>query len=237
MLYSSGSGEAILKAGVAGKAASQVRQGRRVGEAVRNSILDSARHFPGSSCGVVAIDRRGTISIECNSRIFAVASKSSTTPLTAGIIRSTFPVLDQHVCYEDDLLKVGLTKYPTVPNQMTIQLKAAPTLASLDSDLFHDFFLKTRAFALDLKDYCGATTCGFISDVKDYCHLVPFVEPAGVSNPLLGEAPPNLTSEAPIISLIDYHTTYGLSLPSSQILLDTRSHRNGQVSNWMTIIV
>lgn len=190
MEFSSGSGESILKAAVAGKAASQVRQGKHVGDAVRDSVLDSARHFPESSCGVIAIDSKGTISIECNSRIFAVASKSASTPLSAGIIRTTFPVLDQHICYEDDLLKAGLTKYPTAPNQITVQLKAAPTLALLDSDLLENFFLKIRAHVFALREYCGATSCGFISNGKDYCHLVPFLEHAGASYSQPGKASP-----------------------------------------------
>lgn len=146
--------------------------------AVQKAVLKSAELFPESSCGVIAVDAVGNLSIHCNSRIFAVASASasaSSTAVQAGIIPSTIPVLTQLAFYEDELMKAGVAKYPTLPNQIVLQFKspAASSLTALASDAFSRYFLRIRNLVQKVQDFHQAKTCGFVTGGNNQAFLFP----------------------------------------------------------------
>ncbi|CZR59411.1 uncharacterized protein PAC_09303 [Phialocephala subalpina] len=158
-----GSGEAILKATVAGRAAAEVRNGKNIAKAIEDALLKSADLFPTSSCGVIGIDSEGEISMHCNSRIFAVASaSSSSSEKAAGIIPSTIPTMNALICYEDNLLKAALSKYPTMANQIIIESRGAP-LVTMELDLFLEYFETIWKIAQALKRFGGADFCAFVT--------------------------------------------------------------------------
>jgi isoaspartyl peptidase/L-asparaginase-like protein (Ntn-hydrolase superfamily) len=172
---SSGSGEAILKATVASRAASNMSKGNCLHEAVKASVLRSAQFFPMSSCGVIAVDQKGDISIHCNSRIFAVASAGSHVPTRAGVIRSTIPLLRQHVFFVDHSIMVGLAKYPTMPYQATAQLIGNIAVASLSLESFVRVFSKIRTTAKVLKQISGSEDCGLVFSTSSEAHIYTFI--------------------------------------------------------------
>lgn len=176
--FSSGSGEAILKATVASKAVSNMSKGDCLHEAVKASVLRSAQFFPTSSCGVIAVDQKGDISIHCNSRIFAVASAGSHVPTRAGVIRSTIPLLRQHVFYVDHLIMAGLAKYPTMPYQATAQLIGNLAVASLSLESFVRVFSKLRTIVKVLKEYTGSEDFGLVFSTSSEAHIYTFTSSA-----------------------------------------------------------
>ncbi|KAF4632737.1 hypothetical protein G7Y89_g5383 [Cudoniella acicularis] len=170
----SGSGEAILKATVASRAACDVRNGKSIGKAIEDALLKSADLFPTSSCGIIGIYKSGEISIHCNSRIFAVASASSvSSTINAGIIPSTIPLMKSLVCYEDDLLRAGMSKYPTMPNQMVIEWKGYSPFETLERHLFLEYLQAMRTIAKGLQKYCDVKRCALNSAAGRQTSIFP----------------------------------------------------------------
>lgn len=153
-----------MKSGVAGKVAAEVSGGAVLEEAVRKAVLGSAERFPQSSCGVISVSADGAVCIRNNSRLFVAASASSlpATPIVAGVLPSSFPVLNQHIVYQDAMMKAGLAKYPIVPNQLAVELRPGLQLPSLDLVPFLVFFRTLSHVVGALRDYIGPVRCGFI---------------------------------------------------------------------------
>ncbi|KXG54682.1 Peptidase T2, asparaginase 2 [Penicillium griseofulvum] len=159
----SGSGDAILQATVAGRAAAATRSGTKLNDAVEKAILKSAELYPDSSCGVIAIDASGSISIHCNSRIFAVASASSSQPEWAGIARSTIPILSQLAIFENEKIIAGMVKYPTFPNQIVVCSQPREPILSLEAEPFVDFFIRLRRVIRKVQSFYQAPDIAFIT--------------------------------------------------------------------------
>lgn len=177
-MLSSGSGEAILKATIAGRAAADVRHGKGLDEAIKDALLRSADLNPTSSSGAIGIDAKGTISIHCNSRIFAVASTSSTSPrIVAGFIPSTIPIINQLTCYENELIKVGMSRYPTAPNQMSVELKGSSSIMDLELKDFLNYFCTLKIIAHALQKVSGLELCGFVTAGEREATLLPISGP------------------------------------------------------------
>lgn len=149
---------------MAGRAAAAARSGTKLNDAVEKAILKSAELCPDSSCGVIAVDISGSISIHCNSRIFAVASaNSSQHPKQAGIARSTIPILNQLAIFEDGKIRAGVVKYPTFPNQIVVHPQPREPVLSLEAEAFVDFFIRLRRVIQKVQSFYQAPDVAFIT--------------------------------------------------------------------------
>ncbi|KAM6480856.1 nucleophile aminohydrolase [Trichoderma sp. SZMC 28011] len=173
----SGTGEAILKSGIAGKIAANYDSGKSLDDTVRGVVLDSARLYPRSSCGVIALSADGTVSIQSNSRLFSVASSSSKEPSRfAGIVPASFPILDQHIIHADDMMQAGVAKYPTMRNQIAMELKAGFRIHSMNLVTFLIFFSKVRQLARAVQGVTSSKYLGFITASSDRALLFPMAD-------------------------------------------------------------
>jgi hypothetical protein len=180
---------------VAGRAAAAVRSGTELNDAVEEAILKSAELYPDSSCGVIAVDISGSISIHCNSRIFAVASATSSQgPGQAGIMGSTIPILNQLAIFEDEKIRAGMVKYPTFPNQIVVHSQPREPVLSMEAEPFVDFFIRIRRVIQKVQTFYNAPDIGFIACGKSS---------SAFAFPLL-IAPPSMD----IVLKDDSHTTY-----------------------------
>ncbi|KAL6230157.1 nucleophile aminohydrolase [Aspergillus navahoensis] len=160
----SGSGDAILQATVAGRAAAAARSGTGLDEAIESAILTSAELYPQSSCGVIAVNRSGSITAQCNSRIFAVASAdSSRSSLQAGITVPTVPILNQLAIFENDKIRAGMAKYPTFPNQIVVHPRSKQPALLLAADNFVDFFIWLRKLIKKVLCPTGSDDAAFVT--------------------------------------------------------------------------
>lgn len=170
---SSGTGETILKASLAGKIAAAVNNNTALDRAVKEAILYMAKQSEDASCGVIAIDAAASVSIQNSSRVFATASATSSSPSVALLGQNTISILTQHQFYEDDILRAGLTRYPTTPMQVAIELQGQVALCALDAYLFKKFFLKVWKLTEVLRATTGVSHCGFVSRGEFQSTIIP----------------------------------------------------------------
>ena len=87
---------------------------------------------------------------------------------------SSYPVLNQHVCYSNDLVRAGLAKYPVLEKQLTIELKDwSSSLTTLARHTFHQYFTSVRRLALAHGQSSGANSVAFVSDGGSRAQLYP----------------------------------------------------------------
>lgn len=172
---SSGSGEAILKSMVAGKAAMHERLGYNLEDAVKTAVLNSAQYFENSSCGVIALDAKGNSSVHCDSRTFVVATAGSNLSTRSGVVESTIPILNQLVCYEDSVIRVGMAKYPTMTAQLAMELKSPVPIAALDVETFVDVFLRLRMIVGASRNHSRLQCGGFIMTTSSVGYFYPLL--------------------------------------------------------------
>ncbi|KJK76301.1 hypothetical protein H634G_08361, partial [Metarhizium anisopliae BRIP 53293] len=175
--YSSGGGEAIMTSMLAGRIANLYRGGAGIARAVEQAVWEATRLCPSISCGVIAITSDGERTAQCNSRIFNTASAGDAAPRErhVGLLRCTMPVIGPLCCCDDDLLRIGVSKHPTRPGQLTFQLKGA-SLADMDREQVFALFGALRRAAKALVGLVGSP----VSDVAmmtwpggDGGHLFP----------------------------------------------------------------
>lgn len=172
--HSSGSGEPILKSAAAAKAAMHYTYDHPVDVAIGKSLAEVAGLFPRSSCGIIAIDSHGSVTMQCSSRIFAIGCVTASIPPSSQIMRCTMPILPQHITHKDDLLSAGLIKYPTVPGQLILQLEKGSSIVSLEQQEFLSFFDHVRICARALQRHLGEKTCAFVMSGRKEGILSPF---------------------------------------------------------------
>jgi len=207
---SSGSSEAILKATVAGRVAADIRNGKPIDNALKDALLKTADIFPTSSFGILAVDWKGGISIECNSRIFVVASVSSNDPrVVAEILPSTTPIMNKLVCYRDIQMKIALSKYPTMADQINIEFIGA-SLLKFFLVQFLECFENIRTITKDLKEVFGVEFIGFVSrNPFRHAALFPFSTPRN-KNSLRGQTTlPTTHTESLITEKGTYRDGFG----------------------------
>lgn len=162
---------------LAGRIANLYRSGAGIGRAVEQAVWEATRLCPSISCGVIAITSDGERTAQCNSRIFNTASAGDAAPRErhVGLLRCTMPVIAPLCCYDDDLLRIGVSKHPTRPGQLTFQLKGA-SLAEMDREQVFALFGTLRRAAKALVELVGSP----VSDVAmmtwpggDGGHLFP----------------------------------------------------------------
>ncbi|KID60748.1 Isoaspartyl peptidase/L-asparaginase 1 [Metarhizium brunneum] len=173
----SGGGEAIMTSMLAGRIANLYRGGAGIARAVEQAVWEATRRCPSISCGVIAITSDGEQTAQCNSRIFNTASAGDAARCErhVGLLRCTMPVIGPLCCYDDDLLRIGVSKHPTRPGQLTFQLKGA-SLADMDREQVFALFGTLRRAAKALVELVGSP----VSDVAmmtwpggDGGHLFP----------------------------------------------------------------
>lgn len=144
------------------------RSGQPLDKAVSTAILEATQLFPDTSCGVIAVSSHGEQVVHCNSRIFTVARGGwqNLPPLDA-VVPCTIPVITPLCVYEDNVVRVGFLKHPTVPFQMHFQLLQGQSLAKMDEVAFTELFLT-------LKDVAG-----ILAEVAAVPYVVIKTAPAG----------------------------------------------------------
>ncbi|KJK84702.1 hypothetical protein H633G_11560, partial [Metarhizium anisopliae BRIP 53284] len=162
---------------LAGRIANLYRGGAGIARAVEQAVWEATRLCPSISCGVIAITSDGERTAQCNSRIFNTASAGDAAPRErhVGLLRCTMPVIGPLCCCDDDLLRIGVSKHPTRPGQLTFQLKGA-SLADMDREQVFALFGALRRAAKALVGLVGSP----VSDVAmmtwpggDGGHLFP----------------------------------------------------------------
>ncbi|KID93485.1 Peptidase T2, asparaginase 2, partial [Metarhizium majus ARSEF 297] len=176
----SGGGEAIMTSMLAGRIANLHGSGVGIARAVEQAVWEATRLCPSISCGVIAITSDGERTAQCNSRIFNTASAGGAAPQhdmerQVGLLRCTMPIIGPLCCYDDDVLRIGVSKHPTRPGQLTFQLKGS-SLADMDREQVFALFGTLRRAAKALVEVVGSS----VSDVAmmtwpggDGGHLFP----------------------------------------------------------------
>lgn len=148
---------------LAGRIANLHRSGAGIARAVEQAVWEATRLCPSISCGVIAITSDGERTAQCNSRIFNTASAGDAAPQherQVGLLRCTMPIIGPLCCYDDDLLRIGVSKHPTRPGQLTFQLKGT-SLAGMDREQVFALFGTLRRAAKALVEVVGSS----VSDV------------------------------------------------------------------------
>ncbi|KXH34238.1 multidrug resistance protein fnx1 [Colletotrichum salicis] len=139
----SGGGEAILTSMLASRVANLYHSGLKLETAVDKAMWDASGLCPSLSCGVIAITTDGMRTEQCNSRLFTIGSSGSTYGFKYGLIGCTMPVTAALCCYEDALVRIGVSKHPTRQYQLTFCLKEA-SLITMDRKQVEDLFESLR---------------------------------------------------------------------------------------------
>ncbi|KAL7909513.1 nucleophile aminohydrolase [Trichoderma velutinum] len=160
----SGGGEAILASMLAGRIANLYNNGIPIAKAVEQAIRDATQLFPTISCGVIAITADGQQTAQCNSRIFNIGSSGGKSGLShVGLLPCTMPVISPLCFYEDELMRVGVSRHPTRLNQLTFQLKQDLSLVSMSEEQAHALFGKLNRICQSLAQSTGASDVAMMS--------------------------------------------------------------------------
>ncbi|KAM3439503.1 hypothetical protein NHJ13734_003735 [Beauveria thailandica] len=158
----SGGGEAIMASMLASRIANLYNNGIGIATAVEEGIWHATQLFPSISCGVIAITANGQQTYQCNSRIFNVGS-SGLKSRHIGLLRCTMPVMAPLCIHDDDVLRVGVSKHPTRPNQLTFQLKGESSLVSLSDERALAVHGRLRKVGQALAQIAGASDVAMLS--------------------------------------------------------------------------
>lgn len=145
---------------MASKIAFERQSGKDLSNAIEAATTKATAMFPALSCGIIAVDCEGNISIHSNSRIFATASGGAYLPTWAGISRCSIPVIEPLVLLEDDLVRAGFAKHPTMPNQVIFKLKRPIDLRNADEFSLLGLLQRVRIVARHLIPEGDASACG-----------------------------------------------------------------------------
>lgn len=138
MPSSSDTGDQILKHTVAASIAKYSTSGHSLSDAVRRTLEEASGN--GWSCAVAAIDAQGNVAIESTARHFPTVSGSSTTSPEFRFHPTTMPILGFQTIYRDDLVSIGLSRYPTTSGHTIDTLERQQDLFSLAKDDFVRLF-------------------------------------------------------------------------------------------------
>ncbi|KAK1633996.1 hypothetical protein BDP81DRAFT_451935 [Colletotrichum phormii] len=151
----SGGGEAILTSMLASRVANLYHSGLKLETAVDKAMWDASRLCPSLSCGVIATTTDGMQTAQCNSLLFTIGSSRSTSGFQYGLIGCTMPVTAPLCCYEDALVRIGVSKHPTRQFQLTFCLKEA-SLITMDRKQVEDLLESLRRAPKALLSLGGA---------------------------------------------------------------------------------
>ncbi|KAJ0327530.1 hypothetical protein COL5a_005911 [Colletotrichum fioriniae] len=158
----SGGGEAILTSMLASRVANLYRSGLKLETAVKKAMWDATGTCPSLSCGIIAITADGKQTAQCNSRLFAIGSAGLGSSLQYGLIGCTMPIIAPLCCFEDDLVRVGVSKHPTRQGQLTFCLKDT-SLIAMDQKQVENLFGSLRRVAKALLSLGGADSVAMVT--------------------------------------------------------------------------
>ncbi|EXF76142.1 L-asparaginase 1 precursor [Colletotrichum fioriniae PJ7] len=158
----SGGGEAILTSMLASRVANLYRSGLKLETAVKKAMWDATGTCPSLSCGIIAITADGKQTAQCNSRLFAIGSAGLGSSLQYGLIGCTMPIIAPLCCFEDDLVRVGVSKHPTRQSQLTFCLKDT-SLIAMDQKQVENLFGSLRRVAKALLSLGGADSVAMVT--------------------------------------------------------------------------
>lgn len=221
--YSSGGGEAILASMLAGRIANLYSNGITIAKAVEQAMRDASQLFPTISCGVIAITADGQQTAQCNSRIFNIGSSGSKSGSShVGLLPCTMPIITPLCFYEDELMRVGVSRHPTRLNQLTFQLKQDLSLVNMSEEQVYALFGKLKRICQSLVQSTGASDVAMVSWAG--CtggHLFPIGEG--------GEPKREFESETDRAE--DYQTVFGDGFMAIQQRVTTGTTNGGDVAD------
>ncbi|KAJ0299212.1 hypothetical protein Brms1b_013203 [Colletotrichum noveboracense] len=160
----SGGGESIITSMLASRVATLYHNGAVLEKAVEMAMWNATSICPAISCGVIAIASDGTQTAQCNSRIFTTASTGPGPGcgFGAGLLACTMPISAPLCFYEDDIVRAGVSKHPSRPNQLTFRLKDT-SLAEMGEGQVAHLFWSLRRVSKTLASLCGVDDVAMVT--------------------------------------------------------------------------
>ena len=123
---------------------------------------------------VAAMNAEG-IAVESSAQALNIASASSSDVIVKNSIYPTsFPILPQHVFYDDSKLLAGLSRCPTMPGHTLAILKHASTnIFSLQRDDFVQTMLRIRELGGILRKFYKVGRCALVTEGDSSITLLP----------------------------------------------------------------
>ncbi|KAJ4858017.1 asparaginase domain-containing protein [Trichoderma breve] len=219
----SGGGEAILASMLAGRIANLYSNGITIAKAVEQAMRDASQLFPTISCGVIAITADGQQTAQCNSRIFNIGSSGSKSGSShVGLLPCTMPIITPLCFYEDELMRVGVSRHPTRLNQLTFQLKQDLSLVNMSEEQVYALFGKLKRICQSLVQSTGASDVAMVSWAG--CtggHLFPIGE----------DGEPKREFESETDRAEDYQTVFGDGFMAIRQRVATGTTNGGDVAD------
>lgn len=157
---------------MATKVAKYHASGLSLNKATHRAVSDMSGS--GGSCAVAAITTEGEMSIESNARLFYTASASSDSPPQACIRPTTFPLLPQHIIYNDNRVVAGLTRFPTTTGHtLIISSQSAIDLFSLRAGDFTKIMVTVSKIAANLRAFYHVRRCALITEGGSSLSIIP----------------------------------------------------------------
>ncbi|CAI0654092.1 unnamed protein product [Colletotrichum noveboracense] len=159
-----GGGESIITSMLASRVATLYHNGAVLEKAVEMAMWNATSICPAISCGVIAIASDGTQTAQCNSRIFTTASTGPGPGcgFGAGLLACTMPISAPLCFYEDDIVRAGVSKHPSRPNQLTFRLKDT-SLAEMGEGQVAHLFWSLRRVSKTLASLCGVDDVAMVT--------------------------------------------------------------------------
>lgn len=163
-------GEDILRHSVAVRVAASNRTGS-FNETMAQVIISKAEKAP-SACAIVGINSIGHIAIESSGRVIPTAFCTSSS-LTSSVLRTTVPLLSQHIIHRDTLLAAGLTRYPITPGHAVVDCHGVDELMSMPVSTFLKVMHTVRQVSATLISGSITHRCGLACDGSGVISLLP----------------------------------------------------------------
>ncbi|TAQ84193.1 hypothetical protein B7494_g7493 [Chlorociboria aeruginascens] len=170
----SGHGEAILQANVSATVCHHVAAGIPLKNAIELAIKKVSNLSDGMPCAILAMDHRGRVSSQSTGRIFSTATSSSHAPTRAHMLQTEVAILDQHIVYQDGQLCAGLTRYPSMPGQVTIELRNDVKICDLSLNGMTQLFTSISKILNVMKSATGTSVCGLVTDGGSKATLITY---------------------------------------------------------------
>ena len=92
---------------------------------------------------------------------------------TSSILQKNAPLLPQHMLYQDPLIIVGLTRYPTSPGHVIVHYREDGCLMALDIAKFSNIMLTVREAAFTVASALHTHRCGLTYDGHGTISIIP----------------------------------------------------------------
>jgi diadenosine tetraphosphate (Ap4A) HIT family hydrolase len=101
------------------------------------------------------------------------------------MLHTEVSILDQHIVYQDGQLCAGLTRYPSMPGQVTIELRNDVKICDLGLNGMRQLFTSISKILNVMKSATGTSVCGFVTDGGSKATLVTY-SPRKISSSVQG---------------------------------------------------